>query len=508
MKQEFCLIEGHDKEELNYICNELQCIDLKNNKLLCQKCLCQHRGVNYTVLRGMAINNYNQYIQILQSDIDENESLKKSVEQSIKEIQGKIIKMLSDLQKSIFTFVDQQSQKLNINKTKAQQLMQDSNPQLDIYIFFAKFSDKKAQGKQEITKKQVKKIINDLVDDLNQKLEYLKQQDINENKIIDIELQSFQIESIFQPKLPYSYCNQHFTTKSSICIDINCLQSSDLDYHCLRCCKTTHVEHFKNDLLEEYDKLKKEQKIKQNFLVNEKQKIKENIQKLVNDQIIQLKIEQKEQYLKYETKIENIKSLQQQFEINLSVQDTKYVFGDLLLQFITTKEEELQLQLNQVQKNLEEKLKFCKKQDKQTFLEECKLLQIKQDEVFKLQKTVQELQFIVDQKDQLLKAQSSENILNLIYTNTQQIITEKDKQIKITELKIEDSLQQQQQQQQLILQLQQLQQQQQQVLQQQKVIQKQQQVKQQQNPLQQQTQVVAPSKQFSQDHSFTKRKIG
>ncbi|CAD8107447.1 unnamed protein product [Paramecium sonneborni] len=443
MKREFCQIQGHDTEELIYVCDELQCIELNNNKLICQKCLCIHRGVTYNILKEKAIKNYNQYTQILQNDIDENESLKKNVEQSIKEIQGKIMKMMSDLQKNIFTFVDGQSQKLLKNKNQAQQLMQDSNSSLDIQIFFAKFSERKTKEKQETTKQQVKAIIKDLIDDINLKIEYLKQPDVNEYKIIEFELQSFQIESIFQKKLPYSYCDEHCSNKTSICVDIKCLESSYLEYYCLRCCKSSHVQHYQNDYLVEYDKLKKEQKVKQKFVVNQKQKMKEYVQKLVNDSINQLKIEQKEQYLKYEITIENIKSLQQQFEINLQVENTKYVFGDLLLQFINTKEETFLLQLNQVQQNFEDKLQCCKIQDKQKFLEECQLLQLKQDEIVKLQKNIKQLKQSVDQKDQLLNNQSSENLFNLLQMN----LKEKDKLIQSLS-KNNETLQQKVQQQQ------------------------------------------------------------
>ncbi|CAD8114809.1 unnamed protein product [Paramecium sonneborni] len=381
--------------------------------------------MNYNGLRNQAINNYNQYTQLLQNDIDENETLKKSIEEYLKELQGKIMKMLSNFQKNIFTFVDQQSQRLRTSKCQAQSLMQDQNPSLDSYIYFAKFSDNKAKQKQETTKQQIKAIVNDLIDDLNQKVEYLKQPDVNEYKIIEFELQSFEIQSLFQKKLPYSDCKEHFSNKNSICINIKCLEQNNLDYHCLRCSKTSHVEDFQNDYLVEYDKLKKDQRIMQNFVVNKKQCIKEYAQKLANNLINQIRIEQKEQYSKYEIAIENIKSLHQQFEINLSVQDNQYLFGNLILQFITTKQEKIEFQFNQVQQNFEEKLKWCCKMEKQKFLEQCGFLEQKQDEILKLQIRQKELKEAIDQMDQLLKNAVSENTLNLILRNIEEIKREK-----------------------------------------------------------------------------------
>ncbi|CAD8130452.1 unnamed protein product [Paramecium sonneborni] len=404
MIQEFCQNEGHDSEELLYVCNELKCIDLISNKLICQKCLCVHNGVSYKKLKEKAFKNYNQYIEMLQNDIDENETLKKSIEESLKELQGKIMKMLSNFQKNIFTFVDQQNQRLQTNKSQAQSLMQDQNPSLDSYIFFAKFSDKKAKQKQETTKQQIKAIVTDLIDDLTKKIEYLKQPDVNEYKIIEFELQSFEIKSILKKQLPYSYCEEHCSNNTSICINTKCLEQNNLDYHCLRCSKTSHVEDFKNNYLVEYDKLKKDQKIMQNFVVNKKQCIKEYAQKLANNLINQIRIEQKEQQSKYEIAIENIKSIHQQFEINLSVQDNKYVFGNLILQFITTKKA---------------------KMVKQKFLEQCGFLQQKQDQILKLQICQKELKEVIDQIDQMIKSYSSENMLNLILREIQEIRKDK-----------------------------------------------------------------------------------
>ncbi|CAD8128688.1 unnamed protein product [Paramecium sonneborni] len=131
---------------------------------------------------------------------------------------------------------------------------------------------RKAKGKQEMTKEQMKTSINNLIDNLNQKIEYLKQSDINEFKIIEIELQSFKIELIFYKKLPYSYCEEQCTKKSSIFEDIKWLELKDLDYYCLRCCKISHAKHFEKDYLVVYENLKKEQKIKQKLLVNQKEK--------------------------------------------------------------------------------------------------------------------------------------------------------------------------------------------------------------------------------------------
>ncbi|CAK89268.1 unnamed protein product (macronuclear) [Paramecium tetraurelia] len=410
-----------------YVCQELQCIELQNNKLLCQKCLCQHRGVNYIKLKERAFNNYNQYKSNLEQDIADNSDLKKKIEQDITEIQSKIFKIFSDLQKNLIEFVDQQSRKISRNKTNAEKLMQDSNPSLDTYIYFAKFSvDKKVH---EQAKQQITQTIDDLISDLKQKIDYLKPSTINEN-IIKIEEQSFKIESFFQKKSPFGYCNEHCKQKSSICTNITCLELNDLEYHCERCSKTSHAEHFQKDFLQEYDKLKKEQKAKLDLISNEKQEIKLKAQKVINDLINDLKKLQKESYFKYEEVIKIIKVFFQDFEKDLSQQDTKYVFGDLLFQIISTKEEEFQLKLNQQYQNFEEKLKSCRKDNAVQFSEECQKLQEKQDEIFKLKKTIKELELAINEKDQLIKKQSPENQLKVIQNNTEQILKAVSQQFK------------------------------------------------------------------------------
>ncbi|CAD8159115.1 unnamed protein product [Paramecium pentaurelia] len=414
MKQQFCKVKDHEQEEQIYICNQLQCIDLKDNKLLCQKCLCNHNGLNYNKLKEKAVNSFNEYNQILKSEIEDSEKLKKNFDDQITKMKEQISKFLDTLNKKTFSFVDNQSLKLITNQNKAQQLMQYTNPSLDTLIFFALFSNQKLQNKLNQTKQQMNRIINDLSDDLNLKIrEYLEQPNINEYKIIEHEVHSFQIESIFKQKLPYGYCNEHFSQKSSICIHKECLQEN-ITYHCLRCCKTTHIQHFQNDYIEEYEKLKQIQKIKLTFQENEKIKVKENAQKLIDDLIRKLKIEQKEQYMKYIITIENIKHLEQQFYINLSIQDNKYIFGDLLISLITIKDEEIQSQINHEYQNLEEKLKYCKIQEEQKFQDKCNLIQSYSDIIYKLQKDKQELQQLVYQKDQLIKNNSLDCLLSQI----------------------------------------------------------------------------------------------
>ncbi|CAD8193117.1 unnamed protein product [Paramecium octaurelia] len=409
---DLCQIAGHDGEYLMYVCQELQCIELQNNKLLCQKCLCEHRGLNYNKLKERAFNNYIQYQSNLEQDMTDNQSLQNKIEQDIKEIQTKVLKICSELQKSLIEFVDQQSRKISMNKTNAEKLMQDSNPSLDTYIYFAKFSDEKKV--HELAKQQITQTIDDLISDFKQKIEYLKPSTINGNSI-KIEEQSFKIESIFQKKSPFGYCHEHCKWKSSICTNIKCLELSDLEYHCERCCKTSHAEHFLNDFLYEYDKLKKEQNLKLSFISNEKQAIKVQAQKLINDLINDLRKFQKESYFKYDEEIKIIKAFFQDFEKDLSYQETKYVFGDLLFLIISTNEEEFQQKLNQQYQNFEQKLQSCRKKIAVQFSEQSQKLQEKQDEIMRLKKTILELDQILFEKE--LENKSLEN--QIIQINTE-----------------------------------------------------------------------------------------
>ncbi|CAD8145350.1 unnamed protein product [Paramecium octaurelia] len=64
MTYQFCQIKDQDDQTRMYICNSLECIDLKDNELLCQKCLCKHKGLHYNKLKDLAMNQYYEYMQI------------------------------------------------------------------------------------------------------------------------------------------------------------------------------------------------------------------------------------------------------------------------------------------------------------------------------------------------------------------------------------------------------------------------------------------------------------
>ncbi|CAD8126384.1 unnamed protein product [Paramecium sonneborni] len=401
MQQQICQKEGHDEEEV-YVCNELKCIELKENKLLCQKCLCLHKGMHFKKLKENANVKCTQYINSLQNDLDHNEELKKNVDQQIQQIQGKIFQTLSDLKKNIVSYVDQQSAILQQNKNQAEKLMLDQNPQIDLYIYFGKLSNENFQNKLDINKQQIKKLIDTTINELNFNIDYINQPDIQKHKVMDYDLQQFTLESIFQQQLPYEYCGKHFAYKSSICTHSECLNQKNLTYHCLRCSKSLHVEHFQNDYLLEYEQLKEQQKAKCQFFLNEKLTIYEKFQQLVNQQISQLRQEQKKQYQSFEITIENIKILEQQFQKSLFVQDINYVFGDLLLNLITTEEKELNQQLNNQFQTFVEQLQLCKIQEKPLFVEKCKNIQSHENEIQQLKKQISGLQQEISDMDQTL----------------------------------------------------------------------------------------------------------
>ncbi|CAD8145348.1 unnamed protein product [Paramecium octaurelia] len=187
------------------------------------------------------------------------------------------------------------------------QQMQDSNPSLDILIYYATFSNKKLQKNLSLTILLMKKIISDIIDDFNEKvIEYLVIPDINDDS------------------------------------------------------KATHNEHSQADRVEEYNNLKQQQKMKQKVQQNEIMNVNQSAQKLVDNLIQQLKVEQKEQYLKYVVTIKHIKHLKQQFGIELFLQDNKSIFGDLILHLILVQEEELKLIFINRQQSLKTNLKIVR----------------------------------------------------------------------------------------------------------------------------------------------------